>query len=587
MSNNIEIVLQNGNDLYEPLVEGDLVWETQRKGAPGKLSFNILQDSVIKFGEGNAIRVKLNDNNVFFGFIFQHKRNKDNLVQVVAYDQLRYFKNKDTYIYENKTATELVQMLAKDFNLKCGTLQDTKFKIPSRIEEDKTLFDIVLNALDETIENAKEMYILYDDFGELTLKNISSMKLDTLIDGDIIEDFDYSSSIDGNTYNKIKLSKENKDTGKRDIYITQDSKNINSWGILQYFETINENVDGKEKAEALLKLYNQKVKSLNVKNVLGDIRVRSGCLIAVVLDLGDMKVQNYMLVDKVKHTINNDEHYMDLTLVGGEFVSTLASSNGSSNSKNNSSNNSSSNSSSNTTRGKEVSALFTAYYPANNRMEGGFLDAQGNKLNPKNNTMAAPKAIPFGTRIKVLNTNTSRDGQIYKVNDRGGAITIKNNIYHFDILMASKKECNTWGRKNGKALIIDESQSSSSTNTGGSDKASKVVNLAKSKIGRPYVWGATGPNTFDCSGLTSWCYKQIGITIPRTSRDQGKAGKYVPKSDLRPGDLVFFNNPISHVGMYIGDGNMVHAPKPGDVVKIVSINIKHYKSIYNTARRFL
>ncbi|WP_270943173.1 XkdQ/YqbQ family protein [Romboutsia lituseburensis] len=587
MSNNIEIVLQNGNDLYEPLIEGDLVWETQRKGAPGKLSFNILQDSVIKFGEGNAIRVKLNNDNVFFGFIFNHKRNKDNLVQVIAYDQLRYFKNKDTYIYENKTATELVQMLAKDFNLKCGTLQDTKFKIPSRIEEDKTLFDIVLNALDETIENAKEMYILYDDFGELTLKNISSMKLDTLIDGDIIEDFDYSSSIDGNTYNKIKLSKENKDTGKRDIYITQDSKNINSWGILQYFETINENVDAKEKAEALLKLYNQKVKSLNVKNVLGDIRVRSGCLIAVVLDLGDMKVQNYMLVDKVKHTINNEEHYMDLTLVGGEFVSTLASSNGSSNSKNNSSNNSSSNSSSNTTRGKEVSALFTAYYPANNSMEGGLYDAQGNKLNPKNNTMAAPKSIPFGTRIKVLNTNTNRDGQIYRVNDVGGAITIKNNIYHFDILMASKKECNTWGRKNGKALIIDESQSSSSTNTGGSDKASKVVNLAKSKIGRPYVWGATGPNTFDCSGLTSWCYKQIGITIPRTSRDQGKAGKYVPKSDLRPGDLVFFNNPISHVGMYIGDGNMVHAPKPGDVVKIVSINIKHYKSIYNTARRFL
>lgn len=587
MSNNIEIVLQNGNDLYEPLIEGDLVWETQRKGAPGKLSFNILQDSVIKFGEGNAIRVKLNNDNVFFGFIFNHKRNKDNLVQVVAYDQLRYFKNKDTYIYENKTATELVQMLAKDFNLKCGTLQDTKFKIPSRIEEDKTLFDIVLNALDETIENAKEMYILYDDFGELTLKNISSMKLDTLIDGDIIEDFDYSSSIDGNTYNKIKLSKENKDTGKRDIYITQDSKNINSWGILQYFETINENVDAKEKAEALLKLYNQKVKSLNVKNVLGDIRVRSGCLIAVVLDLGDMKVQNYMLVDKVKHTINNDEHYMDLTLVGGEFVSTLASSNSSSNSKNNSSNNSSSNSSSNTTRGKEVSALFTAYYPANNSMEGGLYDAQGNKLNPKNNTMAAPKSIPFGTRIKVLNTNTNRDGQIYRVNDVGGAITIKNNIYHFDILMGSKKECNTWGRKNGKALIIDESQSSSSTNTGGSDKASKVVNLAKSKIGCPYVWGATGPNTFDCSGLTSWCYKQIGITIPRQSKDQGKAGKYVAKSDLRPGDLVFFKNPISHVGMYIGDGNMVHAPKPGDKVRIVSININYYKSTYNTARRFL
>ncbi|WP_270942519.1 XkdQ/YqbQ family protein [Romboutsia lituseburensis] len=589
MNNNIEIVLQNGNDLYEPLVEGDLVWETQRKGAPGKLSFNILKDDVINFGEGNAIRVKLNNNNVFYGFIFNHSRNKDKLVQVVAYDQLRYFKNKDTYIYENKTATEIVSMLAKDFNLNCGTLEDTKFKIESRVEEDKTLFDIVLNALDTTIENAKEMYILYDDFGQITLKNISSMKLETLIDGDISEDFDYSSSIDGNSYNKIKLSQENKETGKREIYIAQDSKNINSWGILQHFESVNENVDAKAKADGLLKLYNQKVKSLNLKKVFGDIRVRAGCLVAVVLDLGDMKIQNYMLVDKVKHTINSGEHYMDLTLVGGEFVSTLASSGSSSSkSKGNTSNDSSSNNNANnTTKGKEVKALFTAYYPANNSMEGGFLDAQGNKLNPKNNTMAAPRAIPFGTKIKVQGTNTSRDGQIYKVNDTGGAITIKDNVYHFDILMGSKRECDAWGKKHGTAIILDESQSSSSNNTGSNDKASKVVNLAKSKIGRPYVWGATGPNTFDCSGLTSWCYKQIGITIPRTSTEQGAAGKYVSKSDLRPGDLVFFNKPISHVGMYIGDGNMVHAPKPGDAVKIVSININHYKSIYNTARRFL
>lgn len=586
MNNNIEIVLQNGNDLYEPLVEGDLVWETQRKGAPGKLSFNILKDDVINFGEGNAIRVKLNNKNVFYGFIFNHSRNKDKLVQVVAYDQLRYFKNKDTYIYENKTATEIVQMLAKDFNLNCGTLENTKFKIKSRVEEDKTLFDIVLNALDTTIENAKEMYILYDDFGQITLKNISSMKLDTLIDGDVSEDFDYSSSIDGNSYNKIKLSKDNKETGKREIYIAQDSKNINSWGILQYFESINENLDAKVKADALLKLYNQKVKSLNIKNVFGDIRVRAGCLVAVVLDLGDMKVQNYMLVDKVKHTINSDEHYMDLTLVGGEFVSTLASSSSSSgNSKGNSSSDNSSNTT-NSTKGKEVNALFTAYYPANNSMEGGLYDAQGNRLNPKNKTCAAPKSVPFGTKIKVQGTGTSRDGEIYTVTDRGGAITVKDGVYHFDLLMSSRKECNTWGKKKGKAVILNNNQISTSS-TSNSKKASQIITLAKGKLGSKYVWGATGPTKFDCSGFTSWLYKQVGITIPRTSRDQGKAGTYVAKSNLQPGDLIFFNKPISHVGLYIGDGQMIHASNPTRGVVKDNINSSHYKKIYNTSRRFL
>lgn len=583
----IEFLIQNGNDLYEPIIEDSITWETERKGSPGKLSFNIIQDNVVTFNEGNAVRLRFNNNNVFYGFIFQKKRNKDNSIKIVAYDQLRYFKNKDTYVYENKRADEVIKMIANDFNLKCGTLENTNYKIGSRIEEDKTLFDIALNALDLTLENKKEMYVLYDDFGQLTLKNVSSLKLDTLIDADLIEDFDYSSSIDSNTYNKIKLSKENKDTGKREIYIAQDSKNMNAWGVLQHFETIDENVDGKSKANALLKLYNQKVKSLTVKDVIGDIRVRAGSLIAIVLDLGDIKLQNYMLVDKTKHTFKNNFHTMDLTLVGGEFVSTLASSNSSNSSKNNSSSSTGSSSNSHS-KGKEVTALFTAYYPANTALQGGMYDAQGNRLNPKNKTCAAPKSIPFGTKIKVQGTGTSRDGEIYTVTDRGGAITIKNGVYHFDILMGNKKEAYAWGRKKGKAVILNNNQTSSSSSVASNNKkASQIITLAKGKLGSKYVWGATGPTKFDCSGFTSWLYKQAGITIPRTSRDQGKAGTYVAKSNLQPGDLIFFNKPISHVGLYIGDGQMIHASNPTRGVVKDNINSNHYKKIYNTSRRFL
>lgn len=562
-----------------PSVENEITWETVRKGVPGQLKLNILKDNVINFEEGNSIRVKVNNNNVFYGFIFKKDRSSDNIIKVTAYDQLRYFKNKDTYVYENKTASEIIKMLAKDFNLKCGVIEDTKFQIGARIEEDKTLFDISLNALDETIQNAKEMYVLYDDFGQLTLKNINSMKLDTLLDKDLIEDFDYSSSIDSSTYNKVKLSKENKKAGTREIYIAQDSSKINSWGVLQYFENIDENIDGKEKADALLKLYNHKVKSLNVKNVLGDIRVRAGCLLAISLDLGDMKLQNYMLVDKVKHTFTNDEHLMDLTLVGGEFVSTLASSSGAGRPKKKKHDNNSEGYQS----GKEVPALFTAYYPANNAMEGGFIDAMGNRLNPNNNTCAAPKSIPFKTKIQVQDTNTSKDGEVYTVTDRGGAINIKNGVYHFDLLMGSLSECNRWGKKYGKAVILTKSKGSNS----GNDKINKLIDTARSKLGCRYVWGATGPNTFDCSGLTQYCYRQIGIHIPRTSSEQGRAGTYVSRSNLQTGDLIFFNSPISHVGIYIGNNQMIHAPQTGDVVKVANINNSYFKRNYNTARRFL
>ena len=134
------------------------------------------------------------------------------------------------------------------------------------------------------------------------------------------ENFDYKSSIDEQTYNQIKLIYENKDTGKREVYITKDSSKINEWGILQYFEKLQNNTNAKAKADALLQLYNKKTRKLTIKNALGDIRVRGGSLIIVQMDLGDIKIQNFMLVEKVKHTFKNGEHFMDLTLKGGEFI---------------------------------------------------------------------------------------------------------------------------------------------------------------------------------------------------------------------------------------------------------------------------
>lgn len=315
-----ELLIQHGSKIYQPIVEEGVQWETERKGVPGKLSFKVLKDATISFTEGDAVRLKVNGEKIFYGFIFQKKRDKQGIITVTAYDQLRYLKNKDTYAYANKTASEVVTMLAGDFNLQCGSLEDTKFKIESKIEDNQTLFDIIQNALDLTLESKSEMYVLYDDFGKLTLKNIGNMKVGILIDEDTGENFDYSSSIDGETYNKIKLSYENEETGKREIYIAGDSSHINQWGVLQYFETIDEKVNGKAKADALLKLYNQKTRNLTIKGAFGDVRVRGGSLIAVSLNLGDIIANSFLLVEKVKHTFNENLHTMDLTLRGGEFI---------------------------------------------------------------------------------------------------------------------------------------------------------------------------------------------------------------------------------------------------------------------------
>lgn len=311
--------IENGKTGYFPVVTDDVTWDTERQGVPSKLSFTVVKDETLQIEEGNAVRLKVDGFNVFFGFIFTIKTSKNKTLTITAYDQLRYLKNKDTFVYANRTASSLVHMLASDFRLNIGTIDNTGYVIASRIEDNKTLFDVIQNALDETITNTKRMYVLYDDFGKLCLRDAEYLKIGILIDEETGENFDYSSSIDGETYNKIKLARENPDTGKRDIFIAQDGDSMNRWGILQYFEKLEGGTNPEAKANALLGLYNHKVKNLKITKALGDLRVRAGFSIGVKLNLGDVNVANFMLVERVKHTFSNSQHLMDLTLRGGDF----------------------------------------------------------------------------------------------------------------------------------------------------------------------------------------------------------------------------------------------------------------------------
>lgn len=316
---------ESGTKAYLPAVEEGIEWTTERKNTPGKLSFKVLKDDVIDFSEGSAVRMKENGDEIFFGFVFKQQRAKEQIITITAYDQLRYLKNKDTIVYENKTADQFLRMIAADYVMNVGVLENTNYVIESRVEENTSLFEMVQNALDMTLQNTGEMFVLYDDFGKLTLKHLSSMVVGSpgaylMVDEETGENFEYTSSIDDNTYNKIKLTYDNEETGFREVYIAQDSWNINKWGILQYFDTLKKGENGQAKVDALLKLYNKKTRNLKLTNVLGDNRVRAGSMIVVNLDLGDMKLRNFMLVERCKHTYMESRHWMDLTLRGGEFV---------------------------------------------------------------------------------------------------------------------------------------------------------------------------------------------------------------------------------------------------------------------------
>ncbi|OON74162.1 C40 family peptidase [Streptomyces tsukubensis] len=122
---------------------------------------------------------------------------------------------------------------------------------------------------------------------------------------------------------------------------------------------------------------------------------------------------------------------------------------------------------------------------------------------------------------------------------------------------------------------------SAGSTAGYSAKAKKVIAFARSQIGKPYVWGASGPGSYDCSGLTQAAWKTAGVDLPRTTWDQVEVGQRVSIDNAVPGDLVFFYDDISHVGIYIGGGQMIHAPKPGANVRVESI---YYMPLYGVAR---
>lgn len=316
----VELFIQHNSTIQFPVVEEGARLTLERKGTPGKLEFTVVKGPGLNFAEGDPVKLNVNGTAMFYGFVFKKKRDKGGTIDVVAYDQLRYLKNKDTITEEGLKASDLLKRIATDFRLNLGTVEDTGYTLETIVEENQTLFDMIQSALDETLMNTKQLYVLYDDAGKLTLKNINTMKLNLLIDEETGENFSYESSIDEQTYNKIKLAYNNEKTGKRELFIAQDGAKMNQWGVLQYFEEVQTKTGASAKADALLKLYDQKTRKLTIQNAFGDVRVRAGSAVVVALNLGDIVTNNYMVVNKVTHTFRGDEHMMELDLIGGEFI---------------------------------------------------------------------------------------------------------------------------------------------------------------------------------------------------------------------------------------------------------------------------
>ncbi|WP_018306351.1 XkdQ/YqbQ family protein [Desulfitobacterium hafniense] len=312
---------KDGNVWDISQIVADVTWKTSRIGKAGSLSLTLIknspdQDQSFKYANGDIVYVQMQDGTkVFYGYIFSIDGGKDEAVKITCYDQLRYLMASDTYVFSNVTASEVVKQIATDFKLKLGRVDDTGYKIPTMSEDNQKLMDIICKALDLTLINSGKNHVLFDDFGALSVRNVEDFSLDFIIgDYSLMTDYSHKVSIDSDTYNRVKLYRDNKVTGKRDAYIAQDSANMAKWGVLQLSQSVDEEMNEAQISElldALITLKNRETKSLKVE-AIGDIRVRAGRYVRIQIE--EYGINQPFLVDECSHSFDGVDHTMSLEL---------------------------------------------------------------------------------------------------------------------------------------------------------------------------------------------------------------------------------------------------------------------------------
>lgn len=299
----MRIVYQNAGDSYDLSEQiTAATWTTHRTGAPAKLELSLLDAGAIAWSEGAVVAAYLGERGIFYGYVFTIVRTQEKKVSLIAYDQTRYLKNKDTYVFENLRADEVLRRIAGDYQLKLGEVANTGYVLPTLVCDGQGLFDMILQALQQTMQGAGEMFYLWDDFGALRLTRVQLPEQVSVIgEESLATSYRFQSSIDADTFNKIKLICEDKRSGRRDLYIEQDTQSIARWGVLQRFEKASTTLNDAQlraRCKQLLALHNKPAQSLQI-SALSLPELRAGEVI--YCDLPHIGIKQVFLTEYVKH----------------------------------------------------------------------------------------------------------------------------------------------------------------------------------------------------------------------------------------------------------------------------------------------
>lgn len=321
-----EIYVKTKTGIIEPVVLDKVTVNMEENGAPSIMKFSVVLTEELGIDYGNMVTFRVKGEPFFVGYIFKLKPIKDETVEIMCYDTLRYLKNKGSYVFKDQSYSDMLKKICSDFGMPLGKVDDTGFKLKGRIENDKEFWEILMNASAETTANTNNIFILYDKGNEINLINRKDFKVDScVVNKSSFQDYDYEGSIDENTFNSVYIKQIDDEGATIKPHTLKDDEHIDDWGILQYYACTTEKESAiNEKMKHILQLTNRPTRKFKALKVIGDINVRAGCLVPVFYKLYDLTINGYMVATSVTHEFESGGyHFMDMTLYNIDIMPTI------------------------------------------------------------------------------------------------------------------------------------------------------------------------------------------------------------------------------------------------------------------------
>lgn len=315
----VQLIVKCGGQWLEPPLLDEPVLQRAINSA-AVLTASVLKNGELSFNEGAAVRLLVDGEAIFCGRVFTKRRTRPEVIEIVAYDELRYLQNRDCCVFTGVTPAEMLKQIAALLELPLGDLARIDWRLGAKVYDNRRYIDMLTDALAAVLTAKSKHYILLAEHGKLCLRDCRDMQVNICLDLAAMQGYEYRTTIDAGYANRVKLIYEDKRRALRRQFVAEDREAIGSYGVLQYVhKSAAADAETPAQAKAQLLQLDHRQDELFITGALGDVRVRGGSLVGVRLDLGDQIVDCWALVKNARHYFKSGTCLMDLELDASLF----------------------------------------------------------------------------------------------------------------------------------------------------------------------------------------------------------------------------------------------------------------------------